>query len=92
MFAAPIDREDRTLSSVFSYVIHVLQGNPEFVPFPTMFTAWTEHGCELTDPTCGLVDGHVEAEKDNVISLIAPGAQKVMVVTEGNQQVQLEKV
>ena len=88
IFAAPVDREGTSLDAVWTYVIYVLQANPELVPFPKVFGAWNDNGCQMD----GFTDGDVEADSNQLIKLLAPGAHKIMVVTEGNQQTQLEKV
>ena len=92
IFAALSDQKDSSHSSVFTYVINVPEGNPEFVPFPTVSDAWRENRCELDEVDGGLVDGHVEAGQNKVIKVVAPGAQNVMVECVGNTQAQLGKV
>ena len=88
IFAKPIDREKTSWNAVFKYVIYVHQANPELVPFPKVFGAWNDNGCQMD----GFTDGDVEADSNQQIKLFAPGAHKIMVVTEDNQQTQLEKV
>ena len=88
IFAKPIDKEETSLNAVFKYVIYVPKANPELVQFPEVDGAWNENGCQMD----GLTDGDVEADSIQLINILAPGAYKIMVDTQGNQQTQLQKV
>ena len=87
LFAAPPNGDDTSSRCVFTYMINVLDANPSWVPFPKMQPAWGA-GCSIE----GLGGGHLEAGQTQQLKVVAPGAEKMMVVTDGNQETQLEKV
>ena len=88
IFAAPVNREGTSLDAVWTYITYVPKANPELVPFPKVHNAWNENGCQMD----GLTNGDVEAENNQLINILAPGASNVAVVTADNQQTQLQKV
>ena len=75
-----MDADGDDVETVFSYVVTALQANPAVLPYPQPGKRWAE-GHEVY----GLTDGDLEAGKSKTVTVVAPGAEVVVVKTENNQ-------